>query len=56
MLTVVSHMLLRKFGSVSPVLQQRIQALSATDAQALAEELMSNITLADVEAWLNRLS
>ena len=55
-LTVVSRMLLRKFGSVPPALQQRVQALSATDAQVLAEELTSNITLADVEAWLNRIN
>ena len=54
-MTVVSRILQRKFGSVPPALQQRVQTLSAANAEALAEELVGNITLADVEAWLDRL-
>ncbi len=53
--TVVSRILQRKFGSVPPALLQRVQTLSVANAEALAEELLGNITLADVEAWLDRL-
>ncbi len=54
--TVVSRLLQHKFGPVPIALQQRVQKLTPKEAEVLAEELLGNITLADVEAWLQRLS
>lgn len=50
--TLVLRQLNRRFGRVSPQLQERIQNLSTTELEDLAEALLDFTNIADVEAWL----
>ncbi|BAZ26178.1 hypothetical protein NIES4073_70840 [Kalymmatonema gypsitolerans NIES-4073] len=50
--TLVLRQLNRRFGRVTPQLQERIQNLSTTELEDLAEALLDFTNIADVEAWL----
>lgn len=48
----VLRLLNRRFGSLAPQLQERIQGLSVTELEDLGEALLDFSDVADLEAWL----
>jgi predicted transposase/invertase (TIGR01784 family) len=53
---LVLRQLRRRFGALDPQQEARIQALSATDLEALGEALLDFQTAADLTAWLRQPS
>jgi predicted transposase/invertase (TIGR01784 family) len=53
---LVLRQLRRRFGTLTPVQEARIQALSVTDLEALGEALLDFQTAADLTAWLQQQS
>lgn len=47
------RLLSRKFGTLNPKLETRIQALSISQLEALANSLLEFSELADLLAWLD---
>ncbi|MBA2748195.1 MAG: DUF4351 domain-containing protein [Tatlockia sp.] len=55
-LSLVMRQLTRKIGTLTPELQQRIEQLQLAQLEDLAEELLDFSEVADLEAWLQRIS
>ena len=55
-LSLIRRLLLRKVGTLTPELQQRIEQLQLTQLEDLAEELLDFSEIADLEAWLQQVS
>ena len=55
-LSLIMRLLLRKVGTLTPELQQRIEQLQLTQLEDLAEELLNFSEVADLEAWLQQIS
>lgn len=53
-LSLVLRLLVRRFGSLSPQTQSRIEALSLEQLETLAEDLLDFSDLTDLENWLNQ--
>jgi flagellar biosynthesis/type III secretory pathway protein FliH len=51
---VVERLLNRRFGSLSPSLQEAVRRLSVAQLEELAEALLDFENEADLEAWLNQ--
>ena len=49
---VILKLLRRRLGELSPVTQQRIQSLSASELETLGEALLDFTTMADLLNWL----
>ncbi|WP_017651094.1 DUF4351 domain-containing protein [Fortiea contorta] len=52
-LALIKRLLNRRFGSLTPQLQERIQSLSVAELEDLGEALLDFSTVADLEAWLS---
>ena len=48
------RLLRRRFGTLDPQQEARIQALSVTELEALGEALLDFQTVADLAAWLQQ--
>ncbi|MBD1882048.1 DUF4351 domain-containing protein [Coleofasciculus sp. FACHB-T130] len=55
-LSLVMRLLPRRIGAVAPELQQRIQQLSQTQLEDLAEALLDFSSAADLEDWLHQFA
>lgn len=55
-LSLIMRQLPRKVGTIAPELQQRIQQLSLTQLEDLAEDLLDFSDVADLSAWLEQIS
>ena len=55
-LSLIRRLLLRKVGTLTPELQQRIEQLQLTQLEDLAEELLNFSEVADLQAWLQQIS
>ena len=53
---LVLRQLRRRFGTLTPAQETRIQALSVTDLEALGEALLDFQTAVDLTAWLQQQS
>jgi hypothetical protein len=53
-LSLVERLLNRRFGSLSPSLQEAVRQLSVAQLEELAEALLDFENEADLEAWLNQ--
>jgi flagellar biosynthesis/type III secretory pathway protein FliH len=53
-LSLVERQLNRRFGSLSPSLQEAVRQLSVAQLEELAEALLDFENEADLEAWLNQ--
>jgi predicted transposase YdaD len=51
-LTLILKQLKKRYGELSPELQQRIQSLSLNQLEALGEALLDLGSMADLLAWL----
>ena len=51
-LTLILKQLKKRYGELSPELQQRIQSLSLHQLEALGEALLDLGSMADLLAWL----
>ncbi len=51
---VVERLLNRRFGSLSPSLQESVRQLSVAQLEELAEALLDFEDESDLEAWLNQ--
>jgi len=54
-LSLIMRQLPRKVGTIAPELQQRIQQLSLTQLEDLAEDLLDFSDIADLAAWLEQI-
>jgi len=54
-LSLIMRLLPRKVGTIAPELQQRIQQLSLTQLEDLAESLLDFSDVADLSAWLEQI-
>jgi predicted transposase YdaD len=50
-LALLNRQLNRRFGSLSPQLQERIENLSIAQLEELGEALLDFTTIEDLEAW-----
>ncbi len=50
--SLIMRLLTRRFGSLTPQLQERIQRLSTAELEDLGEALLDFTAVADLEAWL----
>ncbi len=50
--SLVLRLLNRRFDSLTPQLQERIQGLSVTELENLGEALLDFSNIADLETWL----
>jgi hypothetical protein len=50
--SLILRQLTRRFGSLTPQLQERIQGLSVTELEHLGEALLNFSDVADLETWL----
>ncbi len=55
-LTIVTRQLNHQIGTLTPELQQRIEQLQLAQLEDLAEELLDFSEVADLEAWLQKIS
>ena len=53
-LAVVMRLLTRRVGAIEPELRSRLQQLSSTQLEELAEALLDFTTKADLVSWLER--
>lgn len=51
---LIMRQLTRRFGTLTPQLQERIQSLSVTQLEDLGEALLDFTTAADLDAWLGQ--
>ncbi len=51
---LVLRLLHRRFGELSPTLEQQIRRLSVEQLEALAEELLDFSTVEELENWLQQ--
>jgi hypothetical protein len=52
---LIIRLLTRRFGVLTPQLQERIQSLSVNQLEDLAEALLDFTSIADLEAWLGQV-